>query len=116
MEEKDCRWAFTTFPIDQKHQAVTFIKAALEKRLIACAHIIPQIESHFIWENSIHASQELLISLKTSASLSSSLYQILTKHHPYTCPQWLLIKPQEISAPFFQWWQSTLTATTPLSF
>jgi periplasmic divalent cation tolerance protein len=109
MLEQDCRWAFTTFPNEQKQQAVAFIKAALDRRLIACAHIIPQIESHFIWENTITTSTEILISLKTSVQLSSSLYQTLMQHHPYTCPQWLLIKPEKVGETFFQWWQSTLS-------
>jgi periplasmic divalent cation tolerance protein len=108
MEEKDFRWAFTTFPSDQRQQATTFIQAALRERLIACAHIIPQIESHFVWENNIATAQEILITLKTSLFHSSPLYQMLTRHHPYTCPQWILIKPEGVGLPFSQWWSSAL--------
>jgi periplasmic divalent cation tolerance protein len=113
MEEKDCRWAFTTFPIDQKNKATLFIKKALQMRLVACAHIFPQIESHFVWENAITSAQEILISLKTSVQLSSSLHQLLIQHHPYACPQWILIQPQQISPTFFHWWRSTLITSPP---
>ncbi|MDW8349235.1 MAG: divalent cation tolerance protein CutA [Verrucomicrobiae bacterium] len=103
------RWAITTYPASHRPQAVQFIQLALTQRLVACAHLIPHIESHFTWENKITSTEEILITLKTTQKLAHTLYDLLTRHHPYTCPQWLLLTPHEISPSFQQWWLSSLT-------
>ena len=38
----------------------------VEKRLVACASIIPQVESIYRWENKIHTSTEAKAYCKTS--------------------------------------------------
>ena len=41
-------------------------RAALEARLIACANIVPRIESHYRWEGKIESGKELLLVMKTA--------------------------------------------------
>jgi uncharacterized protein involved in tolerance to divalent cations len=40
-------------------------KAALSARLIACANLVPKIESHYRWQGKIESSAEVLLILKT---------------------------------------------------
>src|SRR5215467_4747633 len=41
-------------------------RAALRSRLIACANLLPKVESHYRWERKIERGTEVLIVLKTS--------------------------------------------------
>ena len=43
-------------------------RAALEARLIACANLIPRIESHYWWRGKIEASAEVLMVMKTTTA------------------------------------------------
>ncbi|MGA2870732.1 MAG: divalent-cation tolerance protein CutA, partial [Verrucomicrobiota bacterium] len=40
-------------------------KTALQARLIACANLVPKIESHYWWRGKIESSPEILLVLKT---------------------------------------------------
>ena len=48
-------------------------KAALEAKLVACANIIPAVESHYWWEGKLESSDESLIVFKTRQELISEL-------------------------------------------
>src|SRR5207245_4508124 len=43
-------------------------KAALQARLIACANLIPKIESHYWWQGKIESGAEVLLLLKTTTA------------------------------------------------
>ncbi len=45
-------------------------KAALELRLVACANIVPRVESHYWWQGKIESAAEVLLILKTTAAQS----------------------------------------------
>jgi periplasmic divalent cation tolerance protein len=48
-------------------------KTALQARLIACANLIPKIESHYWWHGKIESSAEVLLVLKTHKSKLAAL-------------------------------------------
>ena len=43
-------------------------RAALQARLIACANLLPKIESHYRWQGKIESGTEVLLVLKTQKS------------------------------------------------
>src|SRR5260370_1126131 len=43
-------------------------QAALEARLIACANLVPRVESHYWWQRKIQSGHEILLILKTIKS------------------------------------------------
>ena len=48
-------------------------KAALEARLVACANLIPKLESHYWWQGRIECSGEVLILFKTARGKLAAL-------------------------------------------
>ncbi len=48
-----------------KQEAKKIIRALLDQRLIACASILPEIESIYRWEGKVEESQETKVILKT---------------------------------------------------
>ena len=62
-------------------------KIALTLRAVACANLIPQIESRYWWKNKIEKSVEVLILFKTHVSRVQALEKLIIKNHPYDTPE-----------------------------
>lgn len=61
--------------------------AALKERLIACANLVPKLESHYWWQGKLASSAEVLLLMKTTAARLSALEQLILAQHPYDTPE-----------------------------
>jgi periplasmic divalent cation tolerance protein len=66
-------------------------RAALLARLIACANLIPKIESHFWWQGKIESGTEVLLVLKTTKARLAALEKLILARHPYQTPEFLVL-------------------------
>jgi periplasmic divalent cation tolerance protein len=66
-------------------------KAALKVRLVACASLIPKIESHYWWRNKLEASAEVLLLLKTTRARLAALERLILASHPYNTPEFIVL-------------------------
>jgi len=66
-------------------------KAALAARLIACANLLPRIESHYVWQGSLERSAEVLLVLKTTQARLVALEKQIMAGHPYDTPEFLVL-------------------------
>ena len=57
--------------------ARTLAKAALKSKLIACANLVPKIESHYWWQGKIESDAEVLLVLKTTKSKLAALEKLV---------------------------------------
>src|SRR5277367_4147905 len=71
--------------------ARTLARAALSARLIACASLIPKIESHYWWRGKIESGAEVLLLLKTARSKLAALENLIVARHPYETPEFLVL-------------------------
>ncbi|MBA4148644.1 MAG: divalent-cation tolerance protein CutA [Verrucomicrobia bacterium] len=67
-------------------------RSALEHRLIACASLVPKIESLYWWEGKIEKGNEVLLLLKTHRDKLVELEKHVLKHHPYDTPEFVVLK------------------------
>lgn len=74
---------YVTMPNEDK--ASEIIYNLLEKKLIACANIMP-IKSIYNYENKINTDHETLVLLKTSQESIKSTVVEIEKLHPYKTP------------------------------
>jgi periplasmic divalent cation tolerance protein len=65
-------------------------KAALDARLIACANLVPKIESHYWWQGKIQSAPEVLLILKTTQAKLAELEKLILALHPYDTPEFLV--------------------------
>ena len=72
---------------DNLEEARGISKSLLEKKLIACASIIPLTESLYIWENQIESSQEIKIVMKTRFEHYPKVESFIKKMHSYELPE-----------------------------
>jgi periplasmic divalent cation tolerance protein len=78
-------------------------RMALEARLVACANLVPKIESHYWWQGKIESSPEVLILLKTSASLIERLENLILSHHPYETPEIVTLSLSKGTQRYLSW-------------
>jgi len=62
-------------------------RGALAARLIACANLVPRLESHYWWEGKITAGREVLLLMKTTAARRAALEKWIVARHPYDTPE-----------------------------
>jgi periplasmic divalent cation tolerance protein len=83
--------------------ARSLAKAALESRLIACANILPGIESHYWWQGRITSGKEMLLLLKTSPRHVKRLEKLILGKHPYDTPEFIALSITEGSKAYLKW-------------
>jgi periplasmic divalent cation tolerance protein len=83
-------------------------KAALNKRLIACANLIPKLESHYWWKRQIEKGSEVLMLLKTSSSKLAALEKLITAQHPYDTPEFIAVTINRGNKRYLNWLTNSL--------
>jgi periplasmic divalent cation tolerance protein len=84
-------------------------RAALEARLIACANLIPRIESHYRWRGKVESSGEVLMLLKTTRPRLAALEKLILAKHPYDTPEFLVLPIKAGNARYLKWLDESVT-------
>ena len=77
--------------------------AALEARLIACANLIPKIESHYWWQGKTMSGAEVLMVLKTTTARLAALEKLVVAQHPYDTPEFLVLPISRGNKRYLDW-------------
>jgi periplasmic divalent cation tolerance protein len=89
MSKPDFKIVLVTAP-DLK-TARRLARAALAERLIACANLVPKIESHYRWRGRLERGTEVLLVLKTTRTRLQALERLIVARHPYDTPEFVAI-------------------------
>lgn len=87
----------------EKAEARKIIFSLLEKRLIACASILPEIESIYRWEGKIEESQEVKVILKTQRTHFASLCKYIVENGSYEVPEILQLDVVQGNPQYLAW-------------
>jgi periplasmic divalent cation tolerance protein len=78
-------------------------KTVLQAKLIACANLVPKIESHYWWQGKIESGAEVLLILKTQKSKLAALEKWILARHPYDTPEFLVLPLSAGSKKYLGW-------------
>jgi periplasmic divalent cation tolerance protein len=78
-------------------------KAALKAKLVACANVVPKIESHYWWQGKIESGAEVLIIFKAPKSKLGALEKLILGAHPYDTPEFLTLTLAKGSRNYLKW-------------
>ena len=82
-------------------------RTALEARLVACANLIPRLESHYWWRGKLERSTEILIVFKTTQKQLAALEKLVLANHPYDTPEFVALPVSAGSRRYLEWLQAS---------
>jgi len=80
-------------------------RAALKRRLVACANLVPGIESHYWWQGKIEKGAEVLLIFKTTARRLTALENLVRAEHPYDTPEFIVLRVSAGNRRYLDWWK-----------
>ena len=86
-----------------EEEAHTLARDLLEKRLIACANLVP-VQSLFLWEGDLSEEDEVLMIIKTTHStFREKLIEAIKEKHSYDVPEIIGMPIVLGSADYLKW-------------
>ena len=83
-------------------------KAALKDRLVACANLVPRVESWYWWQGRIETAPEVLVLFKTRSNRVKALEQLVVERHPYDTPEFVVMTVNQANARYLAWWRKSV--------
>ena len=77
--------------------------AVVERRLAACASIVPQLRSVYRWKDAVVRDDEALLLIKTTAAAFEAVRAAVVELHPYELPEVLAVPVALGHLPYLQW-------------
>ena len=97
------KFAVVLVTAPDRNTARALARAALSARLIACANLIPKIESHYWWRGKIESGAEVLLVLKTQRSKLAALEKLVLAKHPYDTPEFIVLPLSAGNKKYLDW-------------
>ena len=88
-------------------------QAALKAHLIACANLVPKIESHYWWQGKIEAGSEVLMLLKTTTTRLVALEKLILARHPYDTPEFVVLPLSKGTEKYLDWIRASVAQQRP---
>lgn len=114
-EERSCsmkvegKFAVVLVTAPDMKTARALARAGLTARLIACANLVPRVESHYWWQGQIEAGAEVLVVMKTTAARLAGLEKLILRKHPYDTPEFIVLPISRGSRRYLDWVRESVT-------
>lgn len=90
-------------PCRDEQEARRIGRALVERRLAACANVVPAIVSYYWWQGQLQEDQEALLLLKTTPQALPELMEAVRRLHSYTVPAILAIPLERVNEAYLAW-------------
>ena len=81
----------------------------VEKKLAACANIVPGVESIYRWKGKVERAREVLVVIKTTANRLPELEREMKRLHSYDVPEFIVLPIIAGSRKYLAWLQGSTT-------
>ena len=75
----------------------------LAEGLVACINIGAPVLSVYEWESKVHETEEIPLTIKTTAARQQAVLERLVALHPYEVPEALVVPATDGFAPYLKW-------------
>jgi periplasmic divalent cation tolerance protein len=94
-------FVYTTYPsLVEAEQAG---RAIVERRLAACVNIFPGMISHYWWQGVLERGEEVVMILKTRASLAEAVQAAVKAMHSYATPAIVVMPLESVDEKYLAW-------------
>ena len=87
----------TSLDVDQ------LVRKLLQRRLIACANVMPPMLSAYWWKGAIETAEERQVVFKTRVGCIAELDVALRELHPYEVPEFLVLPVSGGGERYLRW-------------
>jgi periplasmic divalent cation tolerance protein len=101
---------YTTYPSIVEAERAR--RSIVEQRLAACVNILPGMVSHYWWQGAIERGEEVVMIIKTRASLAEQVCAAVKAGHSYTTPAILVLPVEQVEAGYLGWLMAETAAAT----
>ena len=92
-----------------KEEAEKIARQLLKRRQAACVNIVPEVNSHFWWQNRLDSTQECLLVVKTKDTLLPDIVKSVRKMHSYSVPEIIALPIVGGNPEYLDWIDSEVT-------
>lgn len=93
--------AFSTFPDVETARRIA--RELVAENFVACANVIPKVESIYRWQGKIEQGDETLVLFKTTAARFAAFEEKLKSLHPYDVPEIISCKIEAGLPDYLRW-------------
>ena len=86
-----------------QNEAQKICSDLVEKKLIACANILPNHTAIYSWQNKIESISETAAIIKTMGRHVETIESYLNAHHSYECPGFVTWSLDNGHSDFLEW-------------
>jgi periplasmic divalent cation tolerance protein len=94
-------FVYTTYPSIVEAEAAG--RALVERRLCACVNILPGMVSLYWWQGKIDRGEEVVMIIKTRASLAEAVRAAVKEMHSYSTPAILVLPIESVDSDYHAW-------------
>jgi periplasmic divalent cation tolerance protein len=80
----------------------------VEERLVACANVVPGVDSTYRWKGKVERASEALLLMKTSSEKLDRLISRVKELHSYEVPEVLALPIERGSPEYLKWLKESL--------
>ena len=104
---KNIKFFYITAP--NRKEAEQIAKKLLDKKLIACANVINNVNSYFVWKNKVQNSKEIIICGKTTSKNQTKIIKAVKSIHSYAVPCIIFFDIKNGNKDFLKWIEQSVT-------
>jgi periplasmic divalent cation tolerance protein len=93
--------ALSTFPDAEIARKIS--NQLVSEKFVACANIIPSVESIYRWNEEVETGNETLVFFKLSEDRYQAFQEKLLSLHPYEVPETICLKIDKGSPAYLRW-------------
>jgi periplasmic divalent cation tolerance protein len=94
-------FVYTTYP--SVVEAEQTGRVLVERRLCACVNILPGMVSLYWWQGKIDRGDEVVMIIKTRASLAEPVRAAVKQMHSYSTPAILVLPVENVDPEYHAW-------------
>jgi periplasmic divalent cation tolerance protein len=92
---------YTTYPSIVEAERAG--RSIVEQRLAACVNILPGMVSHYWWQGAIERGEEVVMIIKTRASLAGAVSDAVKALHSYDTPAIVVLPLESVEKSYLGW-------------
>ena len=103
-------FVYTTYPSIVEAEETG--RALVEQKLAACVNILPGMISHYRWQGTVERGEEVVMIIKTRASLADEVRVTVKARHSYSTPAILVLPIESVDQTYLAWMMAETERTS----